>query len=157
MKIFRRGAAVTSFLVAALLAPPSLAAGAHDHRSVDGVSIYIGIVPAEIFQGLPRERPESQMHGGPPAGEHAYHLVVALFDEKTGDRIGNAQVKAAVSEIGHPASQRKLEPMLVSGVIAYGNYFDLPGTGPYRIVVHILRPGDALAIEAEFVFMHART
>ena len=49
-----------------------------------------------------------------------------------------------------------LEPMLIAGTVAYGNYFDLSGNGPYRIVVQIRRTGQPRVIEAEFVFKHAR-
>lgn len=145
-------------LLASLVVVPavSAAATASEHRVVDGVSIYVGIVPAEVVRRHPRGHPESEMHGGPQAGEHAYHLIIALFDEQTDKRISDARVSAAISEINHPGHQRKLEPMLIAGTIAYGNYFDLPGSGPYRIVVQIRRLGQPGVIEAEFLFKHAR-
>jgi hypothetical protein len=46
--------------------------------------------------------------------------------------------------------------MLIAGTIAYGNYFNLAGSGPYRIVVQIRRPGQPGVIETEFLFKHAR-
>jgi len=134
----------------------SAAATASEHKVVDGVSIYLGIVPAEIVRGHRLEHPESEMHDGPPAGEHVYHIIVALFDQQTDKRISDALVSTSISEINHPGHQRKLEPMLIAGTIAYGNYFDLPGSGPYRIVVQIRRPGQPRVIETEFVFKHAR-
>ena len=70
-----------TFLLASLAAFPavSAAASANEHVVVDGVSIYLGIVPAEIVGGHPREHAESEMHGGPPAGKHVYHLIIAVF------------------------------------------------------------------------------
>lgn len=145
-------------LLASLVAVPAVspAATANERKTVDGVSIYLGIVPAEIVRGHSREHPEGEMHGGRPTGEHVYHLIIALFDQQADKRISDAQVSASVSEIDHPDHQRKLEPMLIAGTIAYGNYFDLPGNGPYRIVVQIRRPGQPRVIEAEFDFDHAR-
>ena len=145
-------------LLASLAAVPavSAAATASEHIVMDGVSIYFGIVPAEIVRGNPRDQPDSEMHDGPPPGEHVYHLIIALFDQQTDNRISDARVSASIAEINHPGHQRKLEPMLIAGAIAYGNYFDLPGSGPYRIVVQIRRPGQPRVIEAEFVFKHAR-
>ncbi len=150
--------AIVIVLLAGLAAVPALsaAATASKHKVVDGVAVYLGIVPAEIVRGHPREHPESEMHGGPPAGEHVYHLIIALFDEQTNKRISDARVSASISEINHPGPQRTLEPMLIAGTVAYGNYFDLAGNGPYRIVVQIRRTGQPRVIEAEFVFKHAR-
>ena len=150
--------AIVIALLASLVAVPavSAAATASERKTVDGVSIYLGIVPAEILRGHPHGHPESDMHGGSPTGGHVYHLIIALFDEQTDKRISDARVSAAISETNHPGHQRKLEPMLIAGNIAYGNYFDLPGSGPYRIVVQIRRAGQPGVIEAEFVFKHAR-
>jgi hypothetical protein len=150
--------AIVITLLASLAAVPAVtqAATASEHRVVDGVSIYLGIMPAEILRGHQRGHPESEMHGGPPAGGHVYHLIIALFDQQTDKRISDARVSASIAEINHPGHQRKLEPMLIAGTVAYGNYFDLAGSGPYRIVVQIRRPGQPGVIEAEFVFEHAR-
>ena len=151
--------AMITFLLSILAVVPavSVAASANEHVVVDGVSIYLGIVPAEIVGGHSREHEESEMHGGPPAGKHVYHLVIAVFDQQSGKRISDARVSASVLEINHPGRLHELEPMLIEGTIAYGNYFDLPGTGPYRIMVQIRRPGQPRVIETEFAFRHART
>jgi hypothetical protein len=134
----------------------SYAAETSRHQVVDGVAIYLGIFPAELIQGHPRQHPEGEMHGGVPAAEHRYHVTVALFDTATGKRITGAQVKARVSELGLAGPEKKLEPMAVAGAISYGNYFKMPGAGIYRIQVQIRRPGVAQVIEAEFEYQHAR-
>jgi hypothetical protein len=92
-----------------------------------------------------------------PAGQHRYHVVVALFDNATGKRISGAGVKANVAEIGLSGVQKKLEPMLIGGTVSYGNYFNMPSTSnPYRINVRIELPGVADVIEAQFDYRHAR-
>jgi len=145
-------------LVAILGALPmtSWASDNSRHQLVGGVNIYLGIFPAELIQGDDKQHLESEMHGGVPAGEHRYHVTVALFDAATGKRITGAQVKASVSELGLSGTEKKLERMTIADTISYGNYFRMSGTGIYRIRVQIRRPGMAQAIEAEFEYSHAR-
>jgi hypothetical protein len=155
---------MTSHLLHSLLAASlflfAVAAAAADsnlHKVVHGVSIYLGVFPAEMILEQPRPRAEAEMHGGVPAGEHRYHVTVALFDNATGRRITGARVKANVSEVGLSGVQRKLERMLIAGSVSYGNYFNMPSTSnPYRIQVRIELPGVADVIEAEFDYQHAR-
>lgn len=134
----------------------SHAADTSRHQVVNGVAIYLGIFPAELIQGHPKQHPEGEMHGGVPAGGHRYHVTIAVFDAATGKRITNAQVKASVSELGLSGTEKKLAPMTIAGTLSYGNYFRMPGAGIYRIRVQIHRPGVAQAIEAEFEYQHAR-
>lgn len=144
--------------IMALLLSAAFAADSNLHKVVHGVSIYLGVFPAEMVLGHPRPHAEAEMHGGVPAGQHRYHVVVALFDDATGKRITGARVKANVSEIGLSGVQKKLEPMLIAGTVSYGNYFAMPSTSnPYRIQVRIELPGVADPIEAQFDYQHART
>ena len=119
-------------------------------KVVDGVTIYLGIVPAEIMRGHPKEHPEGTMHGGGPRGEEQYHVMVALFDAKTGQRITDADVKASVAGVGRTESPVTLEPMNIADTITYGNYFNMSGYGPFRIDLQIRRPSTAHVIEARF-------
>lgn len=123
-------------------------------RVVDGVAIYLGVMPAEIIQGHPREHEEGRMHGGVPAGRHRDHLVLALFDDDSGERIEDAQVSAGVMELGLRGQWKTLEPMRIAGTITYGNYFDMPDEGTYHIRLRIRRPGSAGVIEAVFTHRH---
>lgn len=118
------------------------------HKVVDGVSVYFAIVPAELVRGHPREHPESEMHGGVPAGES--HVMVALFDDKTGDRITRAEVTARVRG-GHVATiEKRLEPMTIAGSLTYGNYFPMGGSGPYQVELRIYAPGRNKPISMRF-------
>lgn len=128
------------------MAAPASAGGYQ--QVVDGVAIYFGIVPAEVVRGHPREHPEGEMHGGVPVGES--HIMVALFDAKSGERIARAEVTARVS--GGPASstEKRLEPMLIAGSQTYGNYFAMIGPGPYQIELQLRLPGKAKPIRARF-------
>lgn len=140
--------------VAALLLFAAVTAGAataaNYRQVVSGVAIYFGVLPAELVRGHPREHPESEMHGGVPAGEN--HLVIALFNDKTGERITRAEVTATITGPDRFKVEKKLESMMVAGAVTFGNYFTMPGPGPYRIAVRIRTPGIGHDVEANFAW-----
>jgi hypothetical protein len=120
---------------------------------VDGVAIYLGVMPAQIVQGHPKEHPEASMHGGVPVKGRRDHVVVALFDNTTGQRIENAQASGSVMEPGLGSKQKKLEPMRIADNVTYGNYFDLSDNNIYHIKLQIRRPG-VPDVEATFTHRH---
>ena len=141
--------------IAALFLTGAFAADTPSHKVVGGVSIYLGVLPAEMILGHPDSHAEAEMHGGVPPGKHHYHVTVALFDAATGKRITAAKVKATVSELALSGTEKELEPMRIAGAISYGNYFRMPGAGIYRVRVQVRQPG-VHAIEAEFEYQHGR-
>lgn len=142
--------------IAALFLSSAFAADTSLYKVVNGVAIYLGVIPAELIEGHPKAHPESEMHGGvPPVTEERYHIVIALFDAKTGARITNAKVTASLSSFGLPVGKKTLEPMLLANTISYGNYFKLSAKGPHRIQIEINRVQTGQTIHA--TFEHART
>jgi hypothetical protein len=147
-------------MLAGILATSAITSPAADtsqHMVVDGVAIYIGVLPAEMVKGHPGTHSEGVMHGGVPAGKNRYHLVVALFDERAGGkRISGdgIKIKARVSEFSLPGQEKKLEPMVIAGSVTYGNYFAMPNPGPYRIHLEIghARIHSVGTIETEFEY-----
>ena len=138
-------------MAAAFLLLVTTTAGAASYQQVvDGVAVYFGLMPAEIVRGHPREHPEGEMHGGVPAGEN--HIVIALFEDKTGKRITRAEVAATITGPGNFKAEKKLEPMIIAGAASYGNYFNMPGPGPYRIALRIRTPDIGHDIEATFTW-----
>jgi hypothetical protein len=120
-------------------------------QTVDGVAVYLGIVPAALVQGHSTKPGDPQaLHGGTPAVAASHHVMVALFDAETGARITVARVQASVG--GSVA--RMLEPMEVNGLMTYGNFFALGRPGVERIRVEILLPGEPTPIEANFAYQH---
>jgi len=123
-----------------------------DSQTVDGVAIYLGVMPAALVSGHPVQAGAAgAMHGGTPNPASARHVVIAMFDARTGARIQTARVRAAVARgrtVHDP--DRDLEPMQIAGVITFGNFFLMPQPGDYRIRVEIERPGVPRPIEAEF-------
>ncbi len=138
-----------------ILNPVAMASDAPENfRVVGGVAIYLGVMPARIFEGYPSDHSESKMHGGVPAGGHRDHIVVALFDNATGKRIENATVTGSVMEIGMGSKHSKLEAMRIAGTVTYGNYFNMPDNSTYHIKVMIRRPGIKGVVETQFTHRH---
>jgi hypothetical protein len=110
-------------------------------KTVDGLVVYIGLLPAAFLKGHSPSHPESQMHGGVPSGKREFHFVVAVFDDVTGARITNARITATLSPFGLAGARKALEPMKIGGSTTYGQFFDLPGSEQYSIDLDIQRPG----------------
>jgi cytochrome c5 len=128
--------------------PGAGAATDPNHKSVGGIDIYLGFVPAENLRALPKDSPERSMHGGIPKGAGYYHLNVSLFDQKSHTPVDDAQVKMQFDWPGLTSTPIELEPMLIGG--SYGHYVKpQPGT-PYVITLSIKRPGASGAVEAKF-------
>lgn len=141
-----------SLLLLSLCATAAIAASSLS-KVVDGVTIYVGIVPAQITRGQPMEHASGGMHGGATKGEQ-YHVLVVLLDAKTGQRIIDAEVEASVAEFGKTGPAVTLSLMKIAESVTYGNYFDLPGSGPFRIDLKIRRPNVSHVIQAQFEHAH---
>ena len=126
------------------------------YRTADGLAVYLGVVPAEIVKGHPPGHPEQAMHGGAPKGPHQYHVVVAVFDSASGNRISDATVTAQVSGLGLSGSKVKLEPMEIAGTISYGGFFNLPGRDLYTVRLTIERTGAGRATVMDLRYDHRR-
>ena len=151
---------LTGIAMPVLLSTPlGYAADAGMHRVVKGVVIYLGTMPGQILQDELQGQTDPAMHGGLPAGEHVYHVMVALFDQATGRRITDAQVAMDLADLAdatEPIKHVRLEPMAIGAQLVYGNFVDLPGSGPYRLTVISRLQGMPDTIEAEFNWQHAR-
>jgi len=124
------------------------------HKKVGGIELYIGVIPAEVIQGRGSSE-ERRMHGGVPAGSNGYHLVVALFDQGSGDRITDAQVSAWVTVPGRAVVENPLESMKVADVVTFGNYFVLSDQTRNRISVRVQRAGKD-PVNADFQYATGR-
>ncbi|HET9483637.1 MAG TPA: hypothetical protein VFO79_06750 [Xanthomonadales bacterium] len=117
-------------------------------RSVDGVSIHLGVVPTET----PRDarRWAVAMPGVPAGGLGAKHVTVALYDDRDGSRISDARVVAYLVDVGRSRTERVLLPTAIAGYTTFGNYFSMPGAGSYRIRVEVRTPGHPTPRSATF-------
>lgn len=125
------------------------------YQTAGSVAAYLGLVPAEIVQGYAPGEPEARMHGGPPERRHAEHIVVALFDSGSGERIEDASVNARiVSHGGLDPLEIALEPMVTAGVTTFGGFVTFPGKGSYSIELEIRAAGDAAPTAITFEIEH---
>jgi hypothetical protein len=152
MKTALRSAAVSLIVLAVPIA--AAFAQSASHRSVAGLAAYYGVLPAAMIEGHPAGHPEQEMHGGVPAGAHAYHLLVAVFDAQSGERIENAIVEARVTPLGLATVTRSLEPMTIAGTVTYGNYFEFSGDGRYEITLSVRRLETFDPVDIEFIYEH---
>lgn len=138
----RYGWRIIAAAAIALSAAPADAGVVDGVRTVGDLTIYLGAVPAAITRGHDAAHTEARMHGGGAAqGPHAVHLVVALFDRRTGARITDASVLARVGEERGRQATVRLEPMTVDGALTFGGYTDIRTVADYRIEVEVTRPG----------------
>lgn len=113
-----------------------------NYRVADDLAVYLGVPPAAMVRGHPKDHPEASMHDGASGGAHQYRIVVAIFDTRNGARIENAEVTATVSGLGHVGTKTiELQPIAITGTITYGNFITLLGTDRYDIHVQISVPG----------------
>ncbi len=151
---YRSTVRVTLAVIAMLIANTALAADTAGQKIVDGIMLYYSVVPAELIRGYAKGQPEAAMHGGAPSGSHAHHVLVALFDKDTLERITDANVTATVQEIGLGSTEKPLEPFTIANALTYGNYFDMPTKTTYHIDVKIRRPGSQEVVDAKFDIRH---
>ena len=144
---------IVVLLAAAILAwSPARATSGGDTKSAGGLTVYLGVVPAEIVKGPGPHSAERPMHGGSPHGRHEHHIVVTVYDRASNARIADATLTAKVSGLGLSGPQRTLEPMNIADTISYGGYFNLTAD-LYTIRVTVQRPG-AQPVVLDFKYDH---
>lgn len=119
-------------------------------RIADGIAVYLGVMPAEIVRGHPQTHPEATMHGGVPRGSFDRHVVIALFDAKTFERITDAEITATVEGLGHVGrTKKKLERMDIADAPTFGGYFSFQGRDKFtiRLEIRTLRRASATIVE----------
>jgi cytochrome c5 len=139
--------------VATQTSPVASAVSGQDFAVVGGTTVYFGVVPAHAIRSRPKEYPQ-KMYGVPPPGPAQYYVTVALFDTPSGQRIEDAVVKARVATAAGAGPEKTLQPITIANSRSYGNYFAMSGSGPYKVSVHIRRPGSSDAIQAQFEYTH---
>lgn len=121
-------------------------------QNTHGLTIYAGVIPAAVVKGHPKAHPEATMHGGAPSSPSSFHYVIAIFDEKTGARIEDADVTGTVSLPGHLESQSlKFDAMKVSDTITYGAFATYASMGSHELDLQIKRPGSTDPVRVKFV------
>jgi hypothetical protein len=128
-------------------------------RAVDGLTIYLGVVPAAMTRAHAPQHTERTMHGGGAARRsiHDVHLLVAVFNSASGERLRNVTVTASIHGTGRNLGTVPLKPMTVNGALTYGGYAKLGWEEDVMILVDIWRPGRTprtSTVTAQFDYNH---
>lgn len=126
-------------------APP--ASGAE--KTVGGLRIFVGFIPAESLRAYPAGSVERGMHGGVPRGDDQYHLNVSLFDRVNNAPVVGAEVQARIERPGFGGESKTLEAMVL-GRPSYGTYVRVWPRTAYQVILRIRPAGSADPVEARF-------
>lgn len=130
-------------------ATPAMADDSPRHMIADGIDVYLGVAPAELF-------PQEPSIFAYPRKRHQYNVLIALFERASGKRIIDAEVETEVGALGMNRTKKELLPIHEEKMRSYSNVFWLPDPGEYRIKVHITLPHATRALETEFIFERPR-
>jgi hypothetical protein len=113
--------------------------------------INLGIVPAEVALRADGHRDMHPPH--PPSGSQ--HLMITIDEEKTGKRIGDAEV---VVEVTDPRGHVEKKPLLhtqAGGAPDYSELFRFGWEGEYAVRVTIAPRSGAKPIATRFTVHHS--
>ncbi|HUN68957.1 MAG TPA: c-type cytochrome [Burkholderiales bacterium] len=131
-------------------APKAEPAAASDqkHKSIGGMDIYLGVLPADSLRKR-QAGSDKAMYGGIPSGSGYYLVSVTLRDSATKAEIKGAEVEARVANL-MTGETRALESATINNIVSYGSYFQMPGKDPYTVTLKIRKPGAPQPVEARF-------
>ncbi len=129
-------------LLGLLAFSPAAALAAHPGDSIvsDGMRMHVGVVPSSVLSTHDGPLPEGHDIGPAP---DVYHVLVALFDERTGKRITDATVKASVAPLTLDAPSKPLGAIPWGGLTTYCNFFRMKSGEVYDMKISVARPGAA--------------
>ncbi len=146
----------TSLLaLAAFVALPGAAAADMGFRRIVGdYSIYLAVMPAEVIKGPLPPEPAGASPNRPPAARDTHHVMISIFDSRSGLRISGWRVEARVAALGFSGEKRDLEPLSIGGTTVYGNTFPMLGRGPFRVDVEFSARYGPHKQQTTFYFTH---
>jgi len=129
-------------LIFGLGAHTAFAKGNAFHEQSKSYLVYLGVVPASLLEKAPSlVDQDKHLHGGvAEQSPSTQHVMVTVFRKDNNARVLNATVIAKVGRsklLGFKGEEKPLEKMVTSNAVAYGNFFDMPERGEYRIEVNI--------------------
>lgn len=143
-----------TFLWAGVMALPAFAAEELNFRkNVGNFWVYLAVMPADFVAG-PRAAEPGATPFQPGSARDTHHLMVSLFDYRTGGRITEAVVEARVAGLGFSGVKKALENTSAAGAPVYGGLFPMSGRGPFRIDVEFRTPAATGPQHATFYFTH---
>jgi hypothetical protein len=130
MRIAESASALACVVVlAAAVSPAALAQPAgHAQALRSALLFHYGLVPSEMVLSHPQSHEERRMHPG-DARKGRSHLVLAIFDAVSGERIAKAEVTVHVTLVGGTSTSRALEPMEIAGQASFGAFVPVGAPG----------------------------
>ena len=135
---------------AVLVALPAFPASAQQLRTVDGLVINFGLMSAE--KAIHAEGHRDAHPDRFPSDSQ--HILVTLADEKTGRRIGDADV---VVEVVDPKGKAAKKPMLhtsAAGMSDYSELFVFGWAGTYSVRVNVTQSKGSKPVKTTFTVHH---
>lgn len=133
---------LTVMLTLGFASLPAFAKGNAFHEESKSYLVYLGVVPASLLEKAPSlVDQDKKLHGGvAEQSPSTQHVMVTVFRKDNNARVLNATVIAKLGRsklFGTKGGEKPLEKMITSNAVAYGNFFDMPERGEYRIEVNI--------------------
>jgi len=141
-------------LAAAVMLFAGAAAADHSsgYKTADGLMIYYAVIPAEELRSYPKGSPEAAMLGDTRRGKDAHHLMVAVFEGKSMERVTDARVTVRIRETGLGWAKKRLKPMTIADALTYCNFFSFDTHALYTIVIEVRRPESSAVVATEFEY-----
>lgn len=140
-----------AMLAVVLFSMPVSAAAAGNmgrHQVIDGVSVYLGILPIQMAKN---EADELDLPSKVYTKKNRYYVLFALFDQKSGRRIVDAKIRARIYALGGlNFSEKELTPIHIEKLISFGNYFRMADPDLYHIEFRITLPGRDKPVSGSF-------
>ena len=126
--------------VAVAVAGAAQAAPTDQRQQNERITLYYGVVPAVLSQAtLAAHPPAPEVHGAARPASDTHHLVVALFDTPTGQRITQATVTVRHTPPKGVAMSKVLEPMPLGDALSFGTTFVIAKGRHHRFRIEVRR------------------
>jgi hypothetical protein len=146
--------AIVTFLWTGVMALPAFAAEDLNFRkNVGDYWVYLAVMPADFIAGPPAAEPGATPFQ-PASARDTHHLMVSIFDYRTGRRITDAVVEARVAALGLSGVKKALDNASAAGAPVYAGLFPMLGRGPFRIDVEFRAQGVTGPQHTTFYFTH---
>jgi hypothetical protein len=125
-------------------------AEAQQVKTIGGLVVNFGIMTAERALRADGHRDAHPLH--PPSGSQ--HLLITLDDEKSGKRVGDAEVAIEVTDPRGHVEKKSLLHTQGGGLPDYSELFVFSWSGDYAIRVVVMPKGAAKPVVADFTVKH---
>src|SRR6516162_8284275 len=105
------GALVGLAVISIALNKIATAAEPGESKTKGGLTVYLGVVPAEIVKGPSSHSSDRAMHGRIPRSPDEYLVVPALFVSSSGSLFPDTAVPEICAVTAASENSKKLEPM----------------------------------------------